>query len=165
MHRTTPLTHERLTSLLRYEPETGNFVSVVGRGPLKQGDTVGTVNTVGYVQIQIDGRIYYGHRLAWLYMRGEWPAYEVDHMDGNRHNNAWKNLRDVPRAVNAQNFHGPRKDNKSGYLGVSQHADGKWTARIKVGAKHRYLGLFDTPELASAAYLVAKRQFHVGNQL
>ena len=154
----------RLKEIAHYDPETGEFRSLVNRGPIKVGQKLGGIALHGYLHVQIDGRIYLGHRLAWLYVHGHWPEFSIDHIDGNRLNNTISNLRLAERSINQQNQRRPRSDNTSGYLGVSR-AWGRWGARIKHGNKHKHLGLFDTPELAYQAYLSAKRQFHEGNTL
>jgi hypothetical protein len=157
----TELTYDRLLRLLSYDSATGVFASLVNRGPIKIGDLVGGINAQGYVQIQIDGIIYYGHRLAWLYMTGEWPKDTIDHINGVRNDNRFDNLRDVDAGGNNQNQRRPRIDNKTGMLGVSKHSQmDKWVARIKIGDTYQHLGCFDTPEEAHAAYLAAKRQHH-----
>ena len=89
------------------------------------------------------------------------PAVRVDHIDGNRANNAIANLRDVTRSVNHQNLRRARSDSAHGFLGVSPFF-GKWKARITVNRVFQHLGVFDTPEEAHAAYLEAKRRLHVG---
>ncbi|MDD0156969.1 HNH endonuclease signature motif containing protein, partial [Shigella flexneri] len=66
------------------------------------GKVAGTIS-YGYNAINIDGVRYFAHRLAWLYVYGEWPKQEIDHIDRNRRNNAISNLRDVSRVVNALN--------------------------------------------------------------
>lgn len=156
------LTFERLVQLLDYNPDTGEFLSRVNRGPLRSGGAVGCINLAGYTQLQIDGVIYLGHRLAWLYTHGSWPKNCIDHLNGVRHDNRICNLRDVSYSINSQNQRGPRSDNKSGYLGVSLHSDGKWQARIRIGSNYKSLGLYKTPELARDAYLDAKRESHQG---
>lgn len=153
---------ERLYELVAYDPDSGLFTSRVNRGPLKIGQRIGGKNMSGYIQIQIDGVIHYAHRLAWLYMNGRMPEHPIDHINGDRADNRIANLREAPGSINAQNQRQPRKDNKSGFLGVSKHADGKWQARIKIGSKYQSLGLFDTPEEASEKYLEAKRLHHKG---
>lgn len=157
----TELTYERMVRFLSYDPATGAFTSLINRGPIKIGQVVGGVNVQGYIQIQIDGIIYYGHRLAWLYMTGEWPKDTIDHINGVRHDNRFENLRDVEPSGNAQNQRRPRKDNETGLLGVSKHSQmDKWVARIKIGSMYQHLGCFDTPEEAHDAYLAAKREHH-----
>ncbi len=85
---------------------------------------------------------------------------EVDHIDGNRLNNQRSNLRLATSSQNKMN-RGPRKDNTSGYKGVSWHSQRlKWTARVKAGQKYIHLGLFDSKEAAALAYNSAARQLH-----
>ena len=77
---------------------------------------------------------------------------EIDHIDGNRLNNQKSNLRFATSAQNKMN-RGPRKDNKSGFKGVSLNkALNKWTARIMIENKYKHLGLFETKEEAAKAY-------------
>lgn len=85
---------------------------------------------------------------------------EVDHIDGNRLNNQRSNLRLATSSQNKMN-RGPRKDNTSGYKGVSWHSQRlKWTARVKAGQKYIHLGLFDSKEAAALAYNSAARLLH-----
>lgn len=159
------LTHESLRQLLRYDPGTGVFHwlvtkgskrpagSVAGRPDVRRGDTI----------ITIDGSAYRANRLAWFYMTGSWPVDEVDHKDTDYTNNRWWNLRDVAHAVNSQNSRKARVTNKTGLLGVHQcAATGRFRASITVRGKCKQLGRFDTPELAHAAYIRAKRELHDG---
>jgi len=157
---------DRVRATLLYDEDTGEFKSRINRGPIKAGGNVGCKNKDGYVQIQLDGVIYYGHRLAWLYVHGSWPERQIDHINGIKADNRIKNLRDVTALVNAQNHRSARKDNRtSGFLGVSLHSDGKWQARIKISKNYKSLGLFKTPEEARDAYVSAKRINHEGNTL
>lgn len=48
-----------------------------------------------------------------------------------------------------------RKDNKSGFPGVSKKGD-KFQADISINKQKHYLGLFDTPEEAFVVYNSAK---------
>jgi hypothetical protein len=89
----------RVRELLDYWPETGIFTWRVDRrggngGILKKAGTVaGTFSkTHRYLIIQVDGRLYGAHRLAWLWMTSEWPAHQIDHKDTDRSNNRWNNL-------------------------------------------------------------------------
>lgn len=105
------------------------------------------------------------HRLAFLLMTGAMPAGDVDHINGNRADNRWCNLRDVSRAVNMQNLRKPRADNTTGFLGVSL-SKGRYQAQIAANGKTHYLGLYDCPKLAHAAYVARKRLLHSeGNTL
>lgn len=156
---------ETLRKKLKYEPGTGMFTWIdAPSNVVKAGSIAGGLMNRGYIFIKIDEVAYLAHRLAWLYMTGKWPDNDVDHKDGNGANNRFNNLRDVTRAINLQNLRGPRKDNKSGFLGVSREGH-RWKAQIQVDKKKKYLGQFSTPELAHAAYIKAKREIHPGGLL
>ena len=82
-------------------------------------------------------------------------SYIVDHIDGNTLNNRRKNLRVVKQGKNILNNFNPRKDNKSGVVGVSWFAKArKW----KVYLGHEYLGSYDSLEEASEIRRVAVEQ-------
>lgn len=158
------LTAERLRELLHYEPETGIFLwkKVTGRKAVI-GMEPGWIDKDGYRLVSLDGARYRAHRLAWLYVHGVMPCFDIDHINGQRADNRIANLRDVSRVVNMQNLKKARSDSSSGYLGVERHkASGLWLARIKVGGIRKSLGYHKTPEAAHAAYLDAKRKLHEG---
>lgn len=151
-----------LKTLLHYNPETGLFTWLQRKGKSRAGAIAGTPAN-GYVQIRIDGSQFLGHRLAWLYMTGSLPTFQVDHWDLNRSNNAWSNLREATSGQNHQNRTKTCR-NKSGYLGVSLHkATGKFLACIKVDYVGHNLGLYNTAEEAYEAYKAAKIKFHKFN--
>lgn len=92
------------------------------------------------------------HRLAWLYVYGEWPDAEIDHINGNTGDNRISNLRPATRAQNGAN-RGRQTNNASGVKGVCWHAQsGKWRAMIRISGKSRHLGLFNDIGAAAAAY-------------
>jgi hypothetical protein len=169
------LTAQRLRELAHYNPDTGEFWRIpnagtyICKGP--RCTRLGSLNRVtGYVFIGIDGLSnLYAHRLAWLYMTGEWPKLEIDHVNGDRADNRFCNLRDVPTHVNAQNKRASMVTSRSGLLGVSRQSymsksgeQVKWNARIETCGRRRYIGTYATPEEAHAAYLKAKREQHEG---
>ena len=164
------LTAARLRELLHYDPETGVFrwrVDAGWAGRFKAGTIVGSENAYGHLVVNLGGTPRYLHRIAFVLMTGEWPQQAVDHIDGNRQNNAWSNLRDVAQRANTENRRSATRGKKSGLpLGVSvDRRDGRIRADITVNGKARSLGRYDTPEEAHAAYLKAKRELHVGNTL
>lgn len=153
---------KRLREILSYNPETGVFRWKVRTAyRVKVGDVAGTINKDnGYADISIGGRKYRSHRLAWLYVHGRLPDGEIDHINGKRSDNRMANLRECSRSENGQNK-GIRKDNKSGFVGVSwDKVANKWLAQIRVNNKTTKLGRFDTPEVAHQEYLSAKRKLH-----
>jgi hypothetical protein len=151
--RSVRVSHDRLKELLSYDPETGIFRWVVSTNNfIKVGAPAGNVTASGYVNIQIDGKDYRAHNLAWLYMTGEWPRLEIDHRDVDSANNAWSNLREATRTQQGVNQR-TRKDNKLGVKGVCPYRDGKrYVAQIRIGGKTKHLGLFQTIQEAASAY-------------
>ena len=97
-------------------------------------------------------------------MRGTWPNLQIDHINGVKDDCRWSNLREVDGFLNMQNQRRPMRDNKVGFLGVVRTGR-RFRASIGAGGKHRGLGTFDTPELAHAAYIAAKRKLHPGGTL
>lgn len=159
------LTAEKLRTLLEYDPTTGNFrylKSLQGRNP---GDLAGNQDQSGYRMHEILGRKYRAHRLAWLYMTGEWPPSNIDHINGSRGDNKWGNLRLASGAINAQNLRKAHKRNQTGLLGVSVkkgHGNKPFGAKIRANGKYIHIGYFRTPEEAHGAYVEAKRRLHQG---
>lgn len=153
-----------LRSILSYEPETGQFFWRQSRRGRKAGAPVGTPKSAdGYLRIRVEGVRYYAHRLAWLYVYGEWPNHFIDHINGGRADNRIANLRSATDSVNAQNRRSGRHNRSTGFLGVSFDSRGKkYRASITVGGKHRHLGTFATAVDAHAAYVAAKRVLHEG---
>lgn len=154
----TEVTQERLRELFSYDPEVGAFLR---RKPT--GRPVGGQDRDAYRTLAIDGRIYRQHRLAWLYVSGRWPVAQLDHVNGNRQDNRIANLRECSNSENRQNL---GKYRKSTGLPTGVHFL-KETARYRANLGHNrkllYLGTFDTPELAHAAYLAAKSELHTFN--
>lgn len=157
------LTQIELKRIFNYDPKTGLFTRLVAtNNSVKVGD-VANSHSHGYIAIQIVGKNYRVHRLAWLYMTGDFPKQEIDHINGVRNDNRWNNLRDVTPSVNKQNQRKPRIDNTSGYAGVGWRKDiGKWYVQIRVNKKKIHLGLFTDKEKAAAHYLQKKRELHEG---
>ena len=152
-----------LSELLNYCPETGYLTWRVTRNKKSQaGDIAGAVHPSGYRFIQVRSVGYCAHRIAYALHSGKQipVGSEIDHLDGNRDNNAWRNLRLARTHENAQN-RAMRRDNTSGYVGVSWHKQGrKWWAQITCEGKKISLGFHGTAEEAHQAYLTAKAQMH-----
>jgi hypothetical protein len=158
---TVMLTQERLKEVLHYCPETGVFTWLVGgRGTARKGSEAGSIrydkSGKPYYYVGFDYRRYPAHRLAFLYMTGEFPENEVDHKDGNGCNNAWTNLRAVTSLENRKNLR-KRADNTSGTTGVYWYASyNKWRSQIMCAGRMVHLGLFSNKEDAIAARKAAE---------
>lgn len=153
------LTAEYVRSILAYEPNTGAFSWLIPKRGRRK--TVGSFNKViGYHMIGIDGRIYYAHRIAYLWMVGVWPPDLVDHKERDKIDNRWKLIRPATNSQNSANAIVSCR-NKLGIKGVVQHVLPKggvrYRAYIAVGKKSKYLGSHRTPEAAAAAYMVAAK--------
>jgi len=149
------ITQTELKKRLHYNPDTGIFTWLPR--PLESFGTVGAgkawntrlankptgyVNKLGYLIIGIDDKLHKSHRLAFLYMAGEFPKDQVDHINHARGDNRWKNLREVSPQENGRNKSLPR-DNTSGSVGVSwRKSSKKWRSRIRVSGKLIHLGYF-----------------------
>jgi HNH endonuclease/AP2 domain len=153
------LTREKLQEVLHYDQDSGQFTWLTTSNRKKAGERAGTTVSHRYRKIQVYNKIYYEHRLAWLYVYGEFPQDVIDHIDGNGLNNKIENLRCVSHSGNMQNQLRPHKNNKLKALGVTQTKNGKFRAQI-FHKKIKRLGVFDTVEQASQAYIQAKRELH-----
>ncbi len=152
-------TQTRLKYLLTYDEETGEFTRNFKRGGRSKGSVAGTIESNGHRQMRIDGVLYLAHRLAWLYTYGEWPPYELDHINNIRDDNRLCNLRLAKPGQNAKNRK-LNKNNISGFKGVSYHNSGRWQAQIQSDKCLVYLGLYETPEEAYEAYKNAALRLH-----
>lgn len=160
------LTAERLREVLDYDRASGVFTNRMRRrvNGAAAGAASGHTRKDGYILIGVDRRIYFAHRLAWLYVYGAWPVHHIDHIDGNPSNNRLENLRDVPQRTNVENQRIARSDSGTGFLGVSRSGN-RFAARIEVRGHKVHIGYFATPEEASAAYVEQKRKLHAGCSL
>jgi len=163
------ITHARLKQLVRYEPDTGLFYRMVRTSNnIDMSKPMGSIDSKDYLWASVDGKVYRLHRLAIYYVTGEMPSrsIDVDHKNMICTDNWFDNLRCVSRSVNMQNKQKPSANNKCGFIGVYLHKQlQRYTAQIRINGKNTHLGMFDTPELAHAAYLKAKRNHHKGNML
>jgi len=166
------LTQEIIRELLHYNPKTGVFTWrkrnrewFKNDGGFKMwnkrfpGETTGCAEKSGYLQIGLFGKLYYAHRLAFLYMTGEFPTGETDHINGLKGENIWDNLRDVTRKENGQNK-AIHKNNTSGITGVHwSKSVGKWYAKIKVSGQEIGLGYFIDIDDATKVRKAAEIQY------
>lgn len=169
----TAVTFEALQRVLAYNPDTGEFRWLDrpedhGWSRKNAGKVAGWISQHGkrgahvpYIRIGVFAQDFYAHRLAWLWMTGEWPEKnEIDHINGNTLDNRWVNLRAATHAQNGHNV-GLRRNNTSGCKGVSwSEVRGRWEASITVGGKYKHLGRFAEYEDAVAARRAAEEVHH-----
>jgi hypothetical protein len=123
-------------------------------------ETMCTPNGSGYKQVCINHKTYSAHRVIWAFHYGEWPANQIDHINGDRGNNDISNLRVVTSAENGRNQR-RRRTNVSGHMGVHWNKKcSKWQAQLSVGGDKKYLGLFDDIEEAVAVRAKANIEYN-----
>jgi hypothetical protein len=155
------LTQERLREVLHYDPLTGEWTWQVDRGRIRKGSKAGTTLPDGYRQIKIDQHLYQAGRLAVLWMTGVWPARIVDHRNGVRDDDRWRNLRAASYSQNGAN-RTPDRHSAVPFKGVTwDRSRGKFMAQITVNSRYRFLGRFTTPKAAHARYCKAAAE-HFG---
>lgn len=149
--------HQELLETFNYSPTTGVFTYKVQKGKAKVGDIAGTLHKSNAIYIRFQGKKHLAHRLAWLYVYGELPKGEIDHLDQNRSHNWISNLRDVSHDINMKNK--PKyRSNTTGISGVSiDKRCGKYRAYININGKQKGLGYFSTMEDAVKARETALR--------
>lgn len=151
-----------LRKVLHYNRTTGEFFWRVDRGrKIKAGMRAGCFqkSDPGYVVIRLGDKLYLAHRLAWFYVKGVWPRW-IDHINGRRTDNSWKNLRDVTPTQSGQNVR-RHKDALSQFKGIRRDCTGKrWEAVIFTQGKRKWLGTHDTEAGAATLYDRAARKFH-----
>ena len=152
-------TAEELRAHLDYNPETGKWTT--------KPRPIGHINNFGKTRMPAetitlkskDGkwRMYYAHRLAWLWMTGEWPTHEIDHINNISTDNRWVNLREATHTENNRNKDFLNLLGKSGLIGASFHkGSGLWRATLK----HKTIGYFRTAEEAHEAYKKAALELY-----
>ena len=152
-----------LREILEYSPETGAFKWIKTLKRNWMGKIAGNIHKKkGYIYIQINGKNYSAHRLAWIYSKGVDSKKQIDHIDGNKTNNRIENLRE---ATNGQNRANSKTSNINGLKGVRKlkwiKDVGKcWAAQITINKKTIYLGTFYSAHEAHLAYCDAAKKFH-----
>lgn len=156
-NRTSPETTLHLLKwFAKYDPETGIFTCIkTSKGrTVPVGQQLGHIqHTTGYRYISIEGNRFSCHALAYLWMEKLWHKKYLDHINGNRDDNRWSNLREVTCQQNMCNTPAAARG------GVGFHkASGKWRAYIKIDGKAKHLGLFLTKDEAVAAHNITYQQ-------
>lgn len=159
------ITASVVRELLNYDPKTGIFRWKVDRQRARAGETAGCICPMyGYTLIGLNYRHYRASRLAWLYMTGSWPGCLIDHIDRDRSNDAWSNLRQATFKQNNENRQLSSKS-LSGVKGVAwQPSRKKWMAHITHNGKTINLGRYPDINAAIAARNQAEARYftHAG---
>lgn len=137
------LTQEEAKRWFNYNPISGRLTWAKSRQRIKKGDEAGNVNSHGYRVVGIRGKVHKAHKIIVVYMTGVWPDPKdtVDHVNGNRLDNRWINLRVISFADNCRNRVRANKNSTTGHLGICVHG-----ARYSVYVQGKYVGKVDTIE-------------------
>lgn len=170
------ITVQQLIDALDYNENTGRFVwkqrpreqfrtdrgHSIFNSQFAGAEAFTTIGVNGYRMTRFMGAGLLAHRVAWAITTGCWPKKQIDHIDGDRTNNAILNLREADQSTQNRNAAMPYR-NKSGRIGVSyDRRRGKWVAQTRLLGRQINLGRFDTFEQASAARarMEAENGFH-----
>lgn len=148
------LTIQEAQSLFKYCKDTGKMWRINHDGVLCLATQI---TSDGYIEAKANYKSYLVHRLAFMTQGVDPSGYQVDHIDGDRANNKWSNLRLVTSAENNKN-RAMTKANTSGVVGV-QNQEGRWLAIIKHNREVIYLGSFDKKEEAALARKKAEKMY------
>lgn len=151
------ITQAKVQAELDYSPQTGVFLRKIG---FRKGSRAGCLNKRnGYIVISIGNRLYYAHRIAWIYVHGDEPFREIDHINRDRGDNRIANLRIATRHQNQGNRK-VRIDSMSQMKGVRFHkCSGLWHAQITVNRKIISLGYHRSSDQAQASYASAAKEY------
>ena len=150
---------------LSYDPYSGIIIWKWREDKIRKvnmrlaGKRAGSAHRDGYRSVGILGSKYMAHRIAWLIKTGSWPQNQIDHLNGQRDDNRWINIREATKVENRRNQTVPRS--KSGVVGV--HWDSrkdKWRAQIKPEGKNIHLGLFDDLDDAIKTRKGAEKKYY-----
>lgn len=159
----TEVTPERLKKMFSYNPITGTLTSKIPSKQIPAGTPVGTSTKRGYITVKIEQKVYKVHRIAFAIMKGRWPTPTVDHINRNKSDNRWCNLREASYSEQSKNHPIHKitsKCNKYGVAGVS------WLPRLKkwqvtiagIGVKKQmYLGMYSSLNEAVSVRLKAEK--------
>lgn len=142
----TDLTQEEIKELLKLDEEAGRFYWLKTGSGRDASKPAGYKAADGYRSICIKGSHYKEHRLVWLYLTGNWPSDQIDHINGVKDDNRMSNLREATASTN-QLY---RK-----CKGVKFHQN-RYQASLTVDGVTHYLGRYATEEEAKTAYEKAK---------
>lgn len=153
------LTQEELKRHLHYDAETGVFTWLVNRtNGVKAGDKAGVLAR-GYVVFCLKNRQWSAHRLAFLYMEGRFPSDFIDHVNGQKDDNRWVNLREANNSENQRNRSGTGSNCGIKNVTYVRNRD-KYQVSLKVDGREKFIGYFQDLELAELVALEAREKFH-----
>lgn len=145
---------------LYYDPDNGLMRWIKCKSGIKVGDIAGCIDkSSGYMRVYFNGVKYYIHQLIWMYMTGNWSDREIDHINLDKTDNRWSNLREASPSENSCNK-GMYKNNTTGIKGVTWNCTLKlWWGSISFN-NVRYRESFHSKEEAAQWVNSMREQLH-----
>ena len=143
---------------VKYDPASGVFYRLPARNGHK--NKIGPItsnNRDGYIRFRLGKKTVYAHRIAFEIMGVSIPdGYTVDHINGEKSDNRWANLRAVSRRMNQQNL----RVHRNGRLQGAAPLPGgrRFQAQIYKDGKQYNLGCFGSEIEAHNAYMKACKE-------
>lgn len=155
--------HKEIKDILRYE--NGKLYWIKRKSNrVKIGDEAGSIDSHGYTQLKIDGKSRLAHQIIWLMFNDKLPE-QLDHINRIRTDNRIENLRPATNMTNQHNA-GIRKDNTSGYTGITfKKSTGQWNVRIQTAGERYNIGTYDDLTNAIDAHNIAKGKYRAETQM
>ena len=152
------ITYENIARLLTYNSKTGVLRWLVNaNSSIRAYSVAGCNKHKGYIRVKIMKRLYAAHHLAWVLHYGTWPTKNLDHINGDRSDNRIRNLREANRSQQCWNSIGR---SKLGFPKGVSTCHNRYKAQIEIDGRTIYLGVYDTPDEAHAAYCSYAKDIH-----
>lgn len=143
--------------------ETGELFWKNPRGPrTKAGDKV-YYQPSAYPRIRLQNNYkehsFLVHRVIWkMYYGKDLGQQELDHIDGNKWNNAISNLRIATPSQNSHNRKHAKGIKRNSWYKDKPCSAGGWETHITIDGKRTYMGMSKCPVLARMKYLDLKSE-------
>lgn len=153
------ITQDKAREYFRYDPISGELIHNRNAPPkAKKGDKAGSISKTGYRYISIQGKLYKAHQIIWVIQTGFPPEGDIDHIDRNRLNNSWENLRECSRSQNLIN-QGKKPNSKQKFKGVVSRGNSH-LVRLRVNGIQKYFGSYASAEEAARVYDLKAVEFN-----
>jgi hypothetical protein len=138
------INQQKVKSLFDYDKDTGilSWKSDICQNGVTAGREAGSIDLNGYRNVTIDRKVYYVHRIIWLYVYGYYPENSLDHINRKPGDNRINNLREISGSCNLRNSK-VFSTNKTGIKGICfDSKNSKWRVQMTVNYVALNLGRY-----------------------